>query len=148
MFGGLDQVFGLKINFNTKKVDSGYYGYECWKVFWSSFDMEIFENMMSPPLDILSGDADNETFSICIEALAMRPEYKDLLDDLANNLLNNKSFTDIAHENGIEKYSNSMLFNSFSPFIKTLKIKWGKIQTDNEDIAHTALETLKLYRAK
>ena len=110
--------------------------------------MEIFENMMSPPLDILSGDADNETFSICIEALAMRPEYKDLLDDLANNLLNNKSFTDIAHENGIEKYSNSMLFNSFSPFIKTLKIKWGKIQTDNEDIAHTALETLKLYRAK
>ena len=147
MFGGLDLVFGLQVNFNINKIESNNYGFECWKIFWSCFDMNIFPDIInSPPFDLLSGDSDGDTFSICIEALAMISDHQQHIDNLKARLSNNDEFKRVAQLPDLEDYSSSMLFNSFSPFNKILKIKWGKMQTDNEDIAHSAIESFKLYK--
>ena len=87
MFGGIDQVFGLKVNFDSSKIESGNYGFECWKIFWQSFDMKIFENMLSPKFYFFAGDSDSRTYSICIEAMAMKQSAKDLIDAFAEKLI-------------------------------------------------------------
>lgn len=148
MFGGLDQVFGLKVNFDMSKIESGNYGFECWKVFWNSFDMNIFKDMLSPKLYFFAGDSDRNTYSICIETMAMRQSHKDLIDAFAKNLINNKDYRNLSTSNGIENYNNSMAFDSFSPFLKMIEIEWGMVKADNEQIAFDALEALKIYQSE
>lgn len=141
------EVFGLKVNFDVQKIESGNYGYECWKVFWSCFDMNVFKEFYRyPTFDFLSGDQGNSTFVICMEALAMRQEHETYFDEMARKLNQNPAFTAIAQDPGIERYSNSMLMDYYSPFIKTLSIGFRNVETDNEDIAHSAIEALNLYR--
>ena len=146
MFGGIDQVFGLKVNFDISKIESGNSGFECWKVFWQSFDMKIFENMLSPKFYLFAGDSDSNTYSICIEGMAMKQSAKDLIDEFSEKLISSEDFKKISSSSRIEEYSSSMAFNSFSPFIKMVEIEWGKVKSDNADIAFDALDALKIYR--
>lgn len=146
MFGGLDQVFGLKVNFDSSKIDAGNYGFECWKIFWNSFDTELFGNMLSPKFYLFSGDSGGPNFSICIEALVINPEAKESIEQFANRLLENSEFSLVAGTPGLEKYDQSVAFNSFLPLIPTIEIEWGKVKVNNEGIAFDALAALKLYK--
>ena len=62
MFGGLYQVFGLQIRFDTGKIESAAYGDVVWEVFFKSFDMNWVGDMMTPTMTFFSGDLDRDGF--------------------------------------------------------------------------------------
>ena len=146
MFGGLDQVFGLKVNFDTARIDAGNYGFECWKIFWSSFDMEIFGDMLSPKCYLFSGDSGGPVFSICIESMVINPEAREFIKKFASRLIKNSEFSSVAAVPELENYEQSVAFNQFLPLIPTIEIEWGRVKLNNEGVSYDAFEALKLYK--
>jgi hypothetical protein len=107
MFGGIDQVFGLKVNFDIGKIESGNYGFECWKSILAKFRYENLWKICFHQNSIcLQATPIGRTYSICIEAMAMKQSAKDLIDELAEKLVNNDDFKKISYSNGIEDYNN------------------------------------------
>lgn len=140
------EVSGLKLRFQIDKLKSALYGYEGWKILWSCFDMDIFRNFIHyPTFDFFSGDEGNETYCICIEAIAMNPDHEACLNDLAKRISLDREFRELAQTSGIERYNSSVITNSYSPFVKTLSIKNGEVVNTDEYMSPSALKPLKPY---
>ena len=138
------EVFGLKLRFKIDKLESALYGYEGWEILWDCFDMEVFRKIAHyPTLDFFSGDEGHETFCVCIEALAMKPEHELFFNDLAKRISIESRFNILSQTKGIERYNNSVIANSYSPFEKILSIKDGKIINSDSFGSTPAMEALK-----
>ena len=127
MFGGIDDVFGLQVRFDSKKVDSSSYGDICWDVFCECFDLNLIGNLMSPSIDFFSGDTDDSTFSICVETLPF-PEHDKVIDSLKARLSNSADFNKIAANPGLINYAHSVQFEHYSPVLKFGKLDYGKLE--------------------
>ncbi len=132
----------LVVNFDTQRIESANYGFECWKVFWKAFDMSAFEMTAFYPLVYLyAGDIDSKVYSIALDS----PRSGEPIDFVETSLKKSSEFNAIAAKPKFHKSAETLMFKD-SGLISFGKIQFGRLTQENEAITWDAKSALAAVR--